>query len=559
MRFEVKEFKGIRPSRAADLLENGEAVLAQNCKLSGGVLEPLSVPGALTGGTVSVAAGTTSVYRFGQANASDVLSWFQSTLDCDFVKGPVVNDSEERTYWTDGVYPKKTNVALATSAPPYPSNSYRMGVPVPASAGAQALSGAATNAADPAETVIYCMTYVTAWGEEGPPCVVSSSLDIKPGMSVSFTALPVVPAGVSPAPNSANTAITGKRLYRSATGSSSTKFQLVNTEGDIDVAATTYTDSKLTRNLGDVLVTTGWIAPPDAMQGLCAMANGILAGFTGNTLCFSVPFAPYAWPLRYRQSVDAPIVGIMGFDQSLFVGTVSSVYIFTGTDPAQMTSERVPYAMSLTSKRSMVSMLGGVVFSAPTGLHLINSAGVKNLTRGYMTAAEWRNYGLSAMHSYEYEGRYLGFQGGGGSGGIIFTFNDNFSISTHDVQVTAGYRGVRTGALYVVSSLAPNTIQKWETGLTKMSQSWTSGIFNSPMPVNMGAARVMADAYPVTFFGQTDNLAVDSIIVNDIFPFRLPADKKGRRYSFYVLGTAVVREVVVATTMRELGQGDTRG
>ena len=102
------------------------------------------------------------------------------------------------------------------------------------------------------------------------------------------------------------------------------------------------------------------------------MANGILVGFTGNTLCFSVPFAPYAWPVRYQQSVDAPIVGIAAIDQSVFVGTTQGIYIFTGSDPGQMSSEKLPVQQSCVSKRSIVSLDRGVCWASKKGLCFIS-------------------------------------------------------------------------------------------------------------------------------------------------------------------------------------------
>ena len=89
--------------------------------------------------------------------------------------------------------------------------------------------------------------------------------------------------------------VTGKRLYRSASGNVSTKFQLTNTGGDIPISTTTYTDTAPTALLGETMSTTGWIAPPPDMVGLCAGPNGMLAGFSGTTVCFSQPFEPYAW------------------------------------------------------------------------------------------------------------------------------------------------------------------------------------------------------------------------------------------------------------------------
>ena len=46
------------------------------------------------------------------------------------------------------------------------------------------------------------------------------------------------------------------------------------------------------------------------MIGLIPVANGIMAGFTGNRLCLSEPFLPHAWPIAYRITLEDDIVAI---------------------------------------------------------------------------------------------------------------------------------------------------------------------------------------------------------------------------------------------------------
>jgi len=536
-------FGGMRPSVSPDLLPEGDAQYALNTKLIGGDLDPylgLGTPGAgvtFSGGTVK------SIYRFGQLSASEVLYWFQFTTDVDVVKGPIDNDTEEKTYWTDGTYPKKGTAAMVTGSPPYPTSSYRMGIPAPSAALSASVSGSPTDAADPAETVTYVVTYVSAWGEEGPPSPASTSVSWKPGQTVNLTSIPTAPGG------SYN--ITGKRIYRSAAGSLSTKFQLVNTEGDVAIATTTYNDTKLTAVLGDTLATTGWLEPPDAMIGLCAMANGVLAGFTGNTVCFSEPYAPYAWPTRYQRSTDAPIVGIAAFDQSLFVGTTQGIYIFTGTDPGSISSEKLPVAQSCVAKRSIVPMLGGVIFASPDGLMRASASGVENITASLMTRTEWQAYVPASITAFESDSNYLAFYDTGAvTGGMIFAFGDKPTFTLTDVYATAGFRDKGRDALYLVVS---NVLKKWDAG-TALTYTWTSGVFRLPYETNMGCARVDAAGYPVTFKLYADGALKHTEAVASNQPFRLPADYRSMRYYYQLSGTSKVRSVEVAQVPRQLAR-----
>lgn len=551
---QVRVFSGMRPARSSDLLRPGEAQYALNTRLTGGDLDSFLGLATPSTGLTLVSSSVRTIYRFGQTSSKELLYWFQSVYDVDFVRGPVDLDTTERTYWTDyspatstvpntSGYPKKTDAALATSGTPYPAASYRLGMPAPVVAPTVAVTGTATNPADPGETIIYCMTYVSIWGEEGPPSALSAAVLLKPGQSVSVSGLPTAPGAGYNTP--------GKRLYRSATGSTGTKFQLVNTEGDIALATTTYSDTKLTAALGETLVTTGWVAPPDTLTGLCAMANGILVGFTGNTLCFSVSFAPYAWPVRYRQSVDAPIVGIAAIEQSVFVGTTQGIYIFTGSDPGQMSSEKLPVQQSCVSKRSIVVMQGGVMFASPDGLMRYSSSGLENVTDGLMTRLEWQAYVPSSINAYESDNRYVAFfDTGSRQAGMIFSFGSSPTFSETDVYATAGFRDRQRDALYLCVA---GVLKKWDAG-SPLTYNWTSGVFHFPREVNMACARVDASAYPITFQLYADGVAVGSALnVASRYGFRLPSGYRSARYSFSLTGTSTVREVTIATAMKELG------
>jgi hypothetical protein len=532
----------MRPMRAADLLQPGEAQNSVNAKLTSGALTPYLSPStilALTSGSP-----IKTIYRFGQSSASETAYWWQFNGDVDVVKGPNATDTEERTYWTDGVYPKKSNAALSTVSTPYPTSSYQMGIPPFSAAITATVTGTATVPTDPIEYVTYVVTYVSAWAEEGPVNTASTTVGWRAGQTITLTGLPTAGPG-------AGYNIISKRIYRSASGSSSTKFQLV-TLTDMAIATASYVDTALTANLGEVLATDDWMPPPATMIGLTSMPNGVMAGFTGNTLCFSEPWAPYAWPVKYQQSTDAPIVGICAFDQSLLVGTTRSLYVFTGIDPATISSEKLAAAQSVVSKTSMVAMAGGVVFASPDGLFMMSSGGLVNLTETLMTRVEWQAYKPDSIRAFESDNRYIAFfDTGARQGGMIFTLGANPTFSETDVYPTAGFRDKGRDALYVVVA---NTVKKWDAG-TALTQTWTSGVFRAPHPVNLAAARVDAVTYPVTFQLYADGTLKHTQTVADKYAFRLPSGYRSTQYHFTVSSTNTVRMVEMGTSPLELSLG----
>lgn len=540
----VRAFGGMVPSKSTDLLQAGEAANAVNTKLTSGALEAYRGLGStlvtFSGGTVK------SIYRYGQTNPDESQFWFQNAGDTNVVRGPIDGDTEERTYLTGGVagdgvtllYPRKTKSDIATASTPYPTTTLHMGIPAPSGAVTATVSGTATNPSDPAEAVTYVVTYVSTWGEEGPECVASATVSWQPGQTITLTALQTGPgAGYS---------IASKNIYRSASGSASTKFQLVT---NVALATTSYADTTPTSALVAVLATRGWVEPPSTMIGLTVMANGVLAGFTGNTLCFSEPYAPYAWPVRYQKSTDAPIVGLGAFGQSLFVGTTTGIYTVTGTDPATFSMEKLGVAQSCVSKRSIVEMNEGVVFASPDGLMYYGAAGLKNLTDGLMTRVEWQAYTPSSISGYESDNRYIAFfDNGTRQGGMIFTFGSTPTFCETDVYCTAGYRDKSRDALYLVTS---NTLRKWDSG-SALTYTWTSGTFHLPLDTNMSCARVDSAAYPLTFQLYADGALKHTQTVANRYAFRLPSGYRSARYSFTLSGTGTVRSVELADKMSEL-------
>jgi hypothetical protein len=560
MKVKIRAFTGMRPVVAPDLLRPGEAVTATNTLLTGGDLAPYNAPLQ----TIALTSGTPlqTIYKYGQLNSSETDFWFQSTNDVNFVKGPVDGDTEERTYFTGHLaYPAKTKADLATTSPPYPTTSYPLGIHKPASALTTTVTGTATDPDSVAETVVYVTVFVTSWGEVSSPSEPSAPVSFRAGQSIELTNIPQ--SGTPSYPGNSSKGVplvVGKRIYRSATGSSgSARYLLVNTEGDIALATTTYSDTKSTANLGESLLSRYWVEPPDGMVGLTQMANGVLAGFTGNTLCFSEPFVPYAWPVRYQQSTDAPIVGCAAFDQSLLVATKRSLYVITGTDPASMTSERLAVSQTCASKRGMVEMGGGVVFPTPDGLMFLGSGTAQMITDGLMSRREWQAYVPSSMHAYESDGRYLCFYDTGSTqGALVFTLGEEASFCLVNQYATTGFRDRSRDALYLCFNGSGTTrnVMKWDAGAAPLTLSWLSGVFKLPGAMNFGVARVDSDE-SVQFELLGDGAVVYGPVATPGYtPFRLPGGYRSRKYQVRVSGASVVRSIEIASDMTELVNGE---
>jgi len=122
-------FKGTVPAQDPLNLPDGYAQKAINCRMDAAVIEPWHTPVAVATPTKTGVVKT--IYRFGQTVVGDAQYWFNLLNDGKFAKGPVADDSSERTYFTEaGQPPRVTDITLATGTD-LPSNWRILGVPQP--------------------------------------------------------------------------------------------------------------------------------------------------------------------------------------------------------------------------------------------------------------------------------------------------------------------------------------------------------------------------------------------------------------------------------------------
>jgi hypothetical protein len=284
--------------------------------------------------------------------------------------------------------------------------------------------------------------------------------------------------------------ITKRRIYRSVSGTGSTQFQLVV---EIPLATTTFTDNVLSAGLGETLSTQLWSEPPSNLKGLIALPNGFLAGFFGQTLCFSEVNAPHAWPENYQLSIGTDIVGIAAFGQSVAVMTSGYPHIVSGVTPESMSVEKIPSLEPCISKRSIVSTATGVTYASPNGL--VNpSSGL--LTGNVMLRDDFAKYSPSTIKASFFAGKYFGFFDGG-TGSVIsgaFILDSNISgtpLTLTTLSSTSSFVDAETANMYLVQG---SEIKSWEGDVNNtLPYEWQSKNFVFTAPTNIGSIEVEAD------------------------------------------------------------------
>lgn len=534
MLIRLDRFGGIVPKLSPRLISGVNAQVADNCKFVSGALRPWKTTLAVN--TPAKVGTKKSIFKVVDGGTGYWFHWVNQ--DVNAILSPIANDTWKRIYWTGDGVPKMAPLSVAvTGGTNYPVASYNLGLPAPLAPPAPAVTGTVTN---PDPTLIeyraYVYTYVSAYGEEGPPCAASLTVTVAPGQTVNLSGMSAVPAG-------AYNVVT-KRIYRTNTGASGTSYQRV---AEIPAADSTYSDAVASADLGAVLPSLEWSPPPDDLKGLIVLPNGACAGFSGNVLCLSEPYFPHAWPVGYQITVADLIVSIGSFGNSIVVTTTGAPYVATG-DPGAMSVERLEMGYACTSKRGTVDMGYAVIYPTPEGLMQAGVNGVNLVSREHYGKDEWAALAPSSIEAYPYAGKYIAFHTGG-----AFVYDPATSDLSRltGVTATAGFHDPANGDLYLQVG---SDIVKWDAGVGTMTYTWKSKIFVAPSPLSLGACQVFADAYPVTLKVYADGVLKHTQTVSNANPFRLPAGFRATTWEAEVSSVNTVNEILLASTMAELGQ-----
>nr|WP_299241374.1 hypothetical protein [uncultured Halomonas sp.] len=527
------------------------AQIARNLYRRHGTLKPERAPA--DSDTLTGVYEPANLYRYDVAGGGDGF-WFSwsKEKDVDVARSPIANDAYERVYWSGDGAPKMGGIDMVTSGNgPYPSAWYQLGVPAPTGRPIANEPGdrdpprdqynnADTSVDYPPLTaieVVYVVTLVTRYGEEGPPSLPSSPIlrwddasDIPGGGSVVLT-LPAVP--------SANADITTLRIYRAESGDT---YQFVT---DVTAGTTTYHDQVQSLSLGVSLPSLDWDMPDPRMRGLTVMPNGILAGFFENTLAFSEAYRPHAWPVGYQLAFYDPIVGLAAISGGLVVLTTGQPWLVVGSSPAAMSQMKLDANQSCVSKRSIVDMGGYALYASPDGLVAVGGNEAQLLTREVFSREQWQALNPATMHAYRYDGRYVVFYEGG-----CMAFTPGEGVEFYDVGANAGYYDDQRDTLYIVQG---NDIREWGRG-SPMVFVWRSPITQIPPgAAGFSCGKVVAASYPVTLRLIADSAVIFEQPIASNGMFRLPAGHTLRReWEIEVESTHEVYSLQIATSPSEL-------
>lgn len=529
-------FRGETPGLAPQLLPQNGAQVSRNVVRENGNLRPLRAP--VTVATPAKVGTKKSLYLFAGS------TWFHWLEEVDVVRAPLSADTMNRTIWTGQGAPRVTDASIATAGGGalYPTNSYLLGIPAPVSAVAVALQGASVEPKE-AETTAYIETYVRRWSgidDEGPPGPASNPLNVEfvNGQGVLVSAFSTPPVGHN---------ITHRRLYRINTAVQESAWQFVT---ELAIATASYSDSRLSGDLAEVLQSEFYSPPPDDLKGLRALPNGSLVGFSGKMVCFSEPWQCHAWPTSYRRASDYEIVGLEVFGSSVLVATTGVPYVVSGVHPSGMIMDRTEIAQACVSRRGMADLGSAVAYPSPDGLMLVGSGvAPQNVTAKLFRRQDWQALKPESFLAAAHNGKYYAFYDTGVVQGCLMLDLVEGSVDFADQHATAVHVDLLTDQLYLQQGA---DIKAWDAG-ANLTLTWRGRRHELPYPETFTAAQLRAKSYPCTFRLFTDGVLRYEVSVTSKRPFRAPSGYRAETVEIEVAGQVEIETVLLGTTLADLG------
>lgn len=448
----------------------------------------------------------------------------------------------------------------------------------------------------------YVYTWITEYSEEGPP----SPSTLVNGWSNGTWTIDLF----SPPPDDmgVNRNIKTIRLYRTVVGTGGLASYFF--VADVPVTQAQYVDvtddAIVALNL--TLPSITWFPPPDNLEGIISLPNGITVGFKGNEIWFSEPYQPHAWPPGYVLTTEFPIVGLGATGQTVVACTSSRPYTALGVNPATMALTKAALVAPCHSRGSIISTDTGVYYASTVGLIQVTDGGVvANTTEKWITRERWQALTPQKnLHAIMLASSYFAY--GVVEGDDTDVAQDGFCIelSTDSDSFTIWPQpgGHRRGFGLLT---APNTLDidglstdPWtSTGLMIQNGSvlyydftdqapeimpykWTSRAFQAPAKKSMSAMKVFFSVPPntptqnatrneaATTDASWNTLATDQYGIIRVYAdgvlvttreirksgelLRILGDFKADIWQWEIEGRVLINNVQLAPTVKELAQ-----
>jgi len=393
----------------------------------------------------------------------------------------------------------------------------------------------------PIDTRAYVVTMVNQWNEESepsPPVVVSPTY--VQSVVLSFVA-----------PSFSEYVPCNKfRVYRSLANGS--YISVTETPQTFSATTWSYNDTALTVKTTDaVLASIGWDLPPASLKGLTLLSNGFFAGFSGDTMYFSEPYRPWAWP--YSVSFPVPLVGMRAIENSLVATTNSYPYLVSGVHPSAMTQSQLTTSQAGISDHGMCLVGNTVAYISNDGLAIISGYNVDfSASQQLWTREVWKaRFGgiLQDLELAYHDGAVVcGTATAGKMWEIRLDGEGGGNLTSLSSVSDALYVLPASDQLYLVQG---QNLMQYNGSAISPAYEWWSRDYILPKPTVLTAGYINCFG-PVTVTVYADGVQRYQQQFFAAGYFRMPSGSKALRWSYKLSGTGTVKEISLAERRQEL-------
>lgn len=356
------------------------------------------------------------------------------------------------------------------------------------------------------------------------------------------------------------------RIYRSVSGMASgreagnqfdTTLMYV---GEADIGATSFTDNTIAYDLMDALEEDIVKPPVSGLKGLVAVTGqNTLAGFSGNKIYFSANNDFYNWPVE--MTLDDNVCALVESSGLLYVITDGHPYVIEAAadcktaDCRKVIRHVAPYPMIGCGQKRVAETPSGAVYPSKDGLVMLSGNNPPvYISSGLYAPDDWQNLLPESIVPVYHQGYLYVF---GKRGSFVMQINreqsTGWDLDTHswlsDKDVYYAFVS-RNGNFYLEKQ---DGIYIWNAGSEKRPHYWKSGEAVTGVPINFGAVKMfMTEGSERIKIKSDDRYIFDREIYVANQPMTLPMWGTGQRYFVELIGTADVKLLTMATSVKEL-------
>ena len=534
-------FAGSVPRRADHLVTFNQAVKAVDCKLWHGTLEAWREPRLIH----TVAPDTKSVYK------SYSGCWLESTTCADFAEGAIEQKHVFATGFNGLPYPVRIEVEEGCDT--CVTHVRRLGLPCPELDFTLTHQTAKSRSAAPRQ---YMIQWEDSYGNRSAGSNPSTMIFTEEGSSVLVSGWTV--------PLSAGWDIQNIVILRSSPGFDNSFAEEKNALDAawmvVDVIPASqgaYVDTKYAADLFEAIIEDDVYPPPSGLQGITwVQSMNCLAGFSGTKLYFSRNNNYNDW--SESVSLDDTVRAIMESNDVIYVATDGSPYAIEGSADCDAAAcrkvIRFPEPLPIVNRfHGMTELPSGTAYASHNGIVVISGRGTPQLLTSALYAPDdWQALHPDTARVEYFEGMLfcfcrkgafaIGLKDGAGYTGELDQHTE-LSIRPDETTVTRGGQFImRVGT----------ELLEWNRGAALMPYYYETGVQTLNTAIQMGAAHVRMSPGEVNFKVKADgHVALDEQVLTTT-EYRLPMWVYGTEYQAVLTGTARIKAIAIAPSMKDL-------